>query len=387
MGGSLKLGTYAGIGVYVHWTFVLLLAWVAWAAWRSAQAIDVNTWTVVAFQVGFVLAIFFCVVLHEYGHALTARRFGIRTRDITLLPIGGVARLERMPDDPRQELLVALAGPAVNVVIAAVLWAALLPAGGLFAQPVGESPEDVFAAAFSVGGFVRQLVFINVLLVLFNMIPAFPMDGGRVLRALLAHRFDYARATRIAAKTGQVIAVGFAIVGLFTGAWTLLLIALFVFMGAAAEAQVAEQRGSFSGVPVSEAMVTRFKALAEESTLADASEELLAGSQQDFPVMSDGRIVGVLPRTELLKALAQRGLSTPVREVMRRGCQPVGPETPLERVLQRMQEANCPLVPVVEGDRLVGLVTLENVGELLMIRSALGQRQGQVVAGSGRPAR
>lgn len=376
MGGSLRLGTYAGIGVFVHWTFALLIAYVAWAAWTVGAG-----WGGILAQIVFVLTIFLCVVLHEYGHALTARRYGIRTRDITLLPIGGVARLERMPEEPRQELWVALAGPAVNVVIATLLTLALFPLGGLFGPPVGEQIPGLFVTDLSFTGFLRQLVVINVFLVVFNMIPAFPMDGGRVLRAALAHRFDYARATRMAAAVGQTIAVGFAILALFAGHPVLLLIAVFVFMGAAAESRMVEQRVGFAGVPVAEAMITRFRALTENDTLADASEELLAGSQQDFPVISDGRIVGILPRNDLIRALARHGMSARVSDVMRRGCDPVPEDAPLDRVFARMRETDCPLIPVTRGDQLVGLLTIDNVSELLMLRAALGQRPPR-----GRPA-
>lgn len=358
---SLRLGTFAGIAVYVHWTFLLLIGWILYVSLS-----DGGTALQAAREVVFILSIFGCVVLHEFGHALTARRFGVRTRDIILLPIGGVARLERMPDKPSEEFLVAIAGPLVNVVIAGVLWVALSATGQLSPMP-GEGEVDAYVRNL---GFFERLMHVNILLVMFNLLPAFPMDGGRILRSLLAVKLDYAVATRIAATIGQLMAVLFAAGGLFLNPW-LLLIAVFVFLGAQAEAQAAETRGMFDGLPVREAMVTQFRALGPDDTLADASRELLAGAQQDFPVMEDDRVIGVLPRADLIRAMAGQGPDARVSEVMRPDCRPVNEDVPLNRVFEQMQQSGCPLVPVVREGRLVGLVTLENIGELFMLRSAL----------------
>ena len=226
---SWKIGEFAGIGVYMHATFLLLLGWVAFVHWQEGQ-----TLASVVSGLAFILAIFACVVAHEYGHALTARRYGIRTREITLLPIGGVARLERMPDDPRQELWVALAGPAVNVVIAAVLFGWLLMTGGLV-------PLDQVAVGR--GSFLERLMMVNLFLVGFNMLPAFPLDGGRVLRALLSMRLPSSTATRLAAAIGKIFALIFGMVALLSGNVSLAMIAFFVFLGAGAEGQEATVAG------------------------------------------------------------------------------------------------------------------------------------------------
>src|SRR3990172_7427516 len=323
---SWKLGELAGIGIYMHATFVVLIGWVAASHWLEARSA-----TVVVKGVGFILALFGCVLLHELGHALTAKRYGIKTRDITLLPIGGVARLERMPDDPRQELWVALAGPAVNVVIALALYVWLQVTGSW--APLAE-------LGVTKGSFGGRLMVVNVFLAGFNMLPAFPMDGGRVLRALLAKRMDYVRATEIAASVGQMMAVWFGVIGLFWNPF-LLFIALFVWIGAEHEAHMARFRLAFHGVPVRQAVMTRFRALGENDTLDQAVEQLLAGAQQDFPVTTDDHVAGMLPRSELIAALPQRGRDARVGDVMRRDFGTVEDTEMLERVFQRMQECSC----------------------------------------------
>src|SRR5512135_1592345 len=298
---SWKIGTFAGIAVYMHATFLLLLGWIALSHWMQYQSLLPTL-----LGVGFILALFLCVVLHEYGHALAAREYGIATRDITLLPIGGLARLERMPDKPSQELVVALAGPLVNVVIAGSLFVGLMLAGNW--QPLS-------SLTTTSGNLVERLLVVNVFLVLFNLLPAFPMDGGRVLRSLLAMRLEYARATRIAARIGQGMAALFGFAGLF-GNPMLLLIALFVWIGADQEAAAVEMKSSFSGVRVREAMLTDFRGVSPQDTVGDAVRLLLAGSQQDFPVLEKGEVVGVLTHTRLLETLRDRGANALVGEVM-----------------------------------------------------------------------
>jgi Zn-dependent protease len=353
---SWKLGRIAGIDVYMHATFLILLAWVGLSHYQARHSLaDVSAGLL------FIAALFGIVVLHELGHALTARRFGIKTRDITLLPIGGVARLERMPERPQQELLVALAGPAVNVVLAAVLYAVLVPATALAAL------RDVQLVG---GNFLAKLVWVNVMLAVFNLIPAFPMDGGRVLRALLAMRMEYVRATQIAATIGQGLALVFGFVGLFYNPF-LVFIALFVWMGAAAEASMVQMKSALGGIPLRGVMITEFRTLTRFDSLRTAVEHILAGFQQDFPVVEDGRLVGVLTRTDLMKALAQRGQGALVTDVMQRQFQTAEPSEMAETVFARLHECACHSLPVVHNGQLVGIVTAENVGEFLMIKAAL----------------
>jgi Zn-dependent protease/predicted transcriptional regulator len=359
---SWKIAEFAGIGVYVHATFTLLIGWVVLVHWTQGQSLAASI-----AGVAFILTLFACVVLHEFGHALTAKKFGIATKDITLLPIGGVARLERMPEEPRQELWVALAGPAVNVGIAAVLYLWLLLTGGW--QPVNE-------LSITSGPFVERLLVVNVFLVLFNMLPAFPMDGGRVLRALLATRMEYTRATQIAATLGQGMAFLFGFLGFFSNPF-LLFIALFVWMGAEQEASMVQMRSALGGIPVTHAMQTHFRTLGPRDPLERAVELILSGSQQDLPVLEDGRVVGILTRADLLAALAQKPAAI-VGETMQRDFQTVDPGDMLETAFRRLQGCQCHTLAVVRRGELVGLVTADNVGEFIMIQGALQKSKRDV---------
>jgi len=353
---SLKLGKLLGIDVYLHFTFLLLLVFLGFYYWRATQNVEAALR-----GVAFVVALFGCVVLHELGHALMARRYGIQTRDITLLPIGGIARLERMPEKPMQELWVALAGPAVNVVIAAVLLVGLAVTGGF--TPV----EEISATG---GSFWQRLIVLNLILVAFNLLPAFPMDGGRVLRALLALRLGRRRATAIAANVGQVMAILFGIFGFFYNPF-LIFIGIFVYLGAQAEAGMVEMQSALAGLRVRDAMMTRFRTLAAQDTLAKAVDELLAGSQQDFPVMENEQPVGILRRNDLVKALSEGRQNAVVTEGMCRDCETVDEAAPLKSAVESMRARQCATMPVVAGGRMVGLLTLENVSEMIMVNAAM----------------
>jgi Zn-dependent protease len=357
---SLKLGKLLGIDVYFHFTFLLLLVFLGFVYWRSTQNVEAALR-----GVAFIVALFGCVVLHELGHALMARRYGIRTRDITLLPIGGIARLERMPEKPMQEFWVALAGPAVNVIIVAVLLVGLAAADGF--TPVKE-------ISVTGGSFWQRLMVLNLVLVAFNLLPAFPMDGGRVLRALLAMRLGRRRATAIAANVGQGMAILFGIVGFFYNPF-LIFIGIFVYLGAQAEASMVEMQSALAGLRVRDAMMTRFRTLAAQDTLAKAVEELLAGSQQDFPVLENAQPIGILRRNDLVKALAEGRRDAAVTESMSHDCETVDEATSLKSAVESMRERQCATVPVVAGGRVVGLLTLEHISEIIMVNAAM-EHQG-----------
>jgi Zn-dependent protease len=342
MGWSLKIGRLAGIDIFVHFTFLILLGWIAVGSFAA-------TGDAVAGLSALLLtaAVFAIVVLHELGHALAARYYGIPTRDITLLPIGGVARLERMPDKPVQELVVALAGPAVNVALAGIFFALMVVQG--FAAP---------ELSLSItGDLIDQLFLINVGLAAFNMLPAFPMDGGRVLRALLAMPLGRNRATQIAAAVGRVMAGVFVVGGLMSGNLMLVLVALFVWVGAGEEAAATRSRAGLAGLPASAVMVRDFAALDPDDTLDSIARLVLSGFQRDFPVVAGRRLVGVLTRSDLRHGLEDLPPSTRVMQLMRRDFPTVGPDEPAERWISHL--SNYSAIPVVDDGQLVGLLTPE----------------------------
>jgi stage IV sporulation protein FB len=348
---AFQIGTMLGIPIRIHATFLLILIWFGMAAAAANRNVPSG--------IALVLAFFGCVLLHELGHAAMARQFGVRTREIVLYPIGGVARLESIPGG-WAELAIALAGPAVNVVLAAGCAAALIA----FKAPL--QLQETMQGHHT--GLVQQLLGANILLVLFNMIPAFPMDGGRVLRALLAVGLGQQRATRIAAFIGQTIAGVFVIGGLFQANFLLAFIGVFVFLGASQEVAFQTRREAIAGHVAHEAMITKFETLAPQDTLGRAAELLLATHQHDFPVIDAwNRIAGVLPRARLLEGLAASGRDTNVLEVMLRDTVQVAPATDLEFVLQHLQrDPSTPLL-VVEDGALRGMVTLENLAEFIVV--------------------
>jgi stage IV sporulation protein FB len=356
MSWSFPIARFLGSEVRIHVTFLILLLWIAVARYLEGGA--------GAAVEGVILnvAIFACVLAHEFGHALAARRYGIATPDITLLPIGGVARLERMPERPREEIVVALAGPAVNVVIAAVL------IGVLGANPEMRTLEALESPGASLPA---QLAAINLFLVLFNLIPAFPMDGGRVLRALLAMRRGQVEATNIAARVGQALAFGLGFLGLL-GNPMLLFIAIFVYIAASAEAQATSLIDVSRRLGVRDAMITRFETLGPQATVGDAVECLLRTTQHEFPIVDGaGRLRGVLTRDAMVAALSRTGAATPVLDVMQPDVPVVPLQGRLEAALKHLQDGGKPVVAVSDGSgRLAGYVTSENVGELMMVRKA-----------------
>lgn len=352
---SMKIARLAGIDVRVHVTFLLLLAWVAYVEYMARRTIDAALIGVL-----FILAVFATVVFHELGHSLVAKKYGVATREIILLPIGGVSRLERMPEDPRRELWIAAAGPIVSLGIAGVLFLAYQ---GFLANP---DPSDAWVVA---GRFVYRLMWVNVALAAFNLLPAIPMDGGRVLRSLLATRMPYPKATQYAARLGQGFAIVFGLVGLFFSP-ILIFIALFVWLGAAQEGAEAQIRSGLEGIPARAAMVIDYRTLSPADPLSRATELILAGAQEDFPVLEDGRLVGVLTRRSLLRALSEGGADQPVVSAMDRDFETADPSEMLSDVLPRLRARENQTVPVVRDGQLVGLITPENVSDFLSIQAA-----------------
>jgi Zn-dependent protease/CBS domain-containing protein len=355
---SFKVATIAGTEVRIHATFLVLVFFVGWSGAMSGGLEPALN------AMAFLLAMFFCVLLHEFGHVLAAKHYGIPTPDITLLPIGGVARLQRMPRDPFEELVVAVCGPLVNIVIAGAIWLFLgaLPASGLEMDIVN-------------GGLLPKIMVWNLWMVIFNMIPAFPMDGGRVLRAILAMMTGYGNATRMAASIGQGIAtLGFIVALIWLHNPILLIIAVFIFMSAGQEAAMVSDQEATSGLRVRDAMLTDFHVLREDSVLREAVDLMLAGTQHDFPVVdAGGGFIGLLTRTGLIGALAAHGAQHSVISVMDQCETRLDPKIDLSSALEVLRGSPSPALPVIEpaSQRLVGLLTPENVSELVLVRAAM----------------
>ena len=360
-GWSLRLGRLAGIDLYMHATFPLLFLWVGFLYW-----VQTGTLGGVAFGLAFIGVLFLCVVAHEYGHALTARRFGIGTRHITLLPIGGLAMLERMPKDPQQEIIVALMGPAVNIAIALGLALVLTLTGGW-------TPMDPEAPLMIPASFLQSVLLANIFLAVFNMIPAFPMDGGRVLRAALSFRMGRTGATVLAARIGQTLALGFGVLGPF-GNPLLILIAVFIWIGAASEAGATEMETRLRRKPVARAMITDFHILSPDSRLSRAVNLTLAGKQRDFPVLDGPRLVGVATQSAILRGLRDHGLEGRVADIM---SAPVTAESSddLATLLEALQQTpDARLICILHRGALIGVIDMENISEFLRIQAALQDR-------------
>lgn len=359
MGWSLTLGKFGGTAVRLHWSFLLFLLWIAVAFYIQGGP------AAAAGGIVFFALLFLCVVLHEFGHIFAARHFGVKTPDVLLLPIGGVSRLERIPEEPRQELLIALAGPAVSLAIGVALLAVL----GF--PPLAMAPERADAAML-----FTQLGWINLFLAAFNLLPAFPMDGGRVLRALLASRFGYARGTRIAAGAGQIAAILFGLLGLISGNVILIFVALFVYLAAGAEAGMAQMRNATLGMTAADLMITEFESLRADAAVSSAAEALIRTSQTEFPILDGaGRFRGILTREGIIKALGTTGPETPALDAMQADIPAVSPLHNADQAIRLLQQG-IPAIAVIDArDRLAGIITWENMLEHVMIAEARGRNR------------
>lgn len=359
VGWSVSLGKVKGTAVRVHWTFFLFLVWLGSAAYFESGP------DAALGAVSFILLLFLCVTLHEFGHILAARQFGVRTPEILLLPIGGVSKLERIPERPREELLMAAAGPAVTLAIAILL---LLLLGGL---PAAESIFEVSSAR----GVLAQLALANITLFIFNLLPAFPLDGGRILRAILAHFHGHLRGTQLAAAIGKGAAILLGILAFSMGHIILLLIAMFIFVAAGTEAGMEEVRGLMTRVPARDLMITDFRFLPATARVADAAEDLIRTSQTEFPVVdSAGSPIGLIDREGILKALSTTGGEALVTSAMRAGVPVVTEWHRLDDGLELLQAGARAVAVTGSSGRLVGLITLDNLAELLMLRRASAKR-------------
>ncbi len=358
---ALFIGSYSGIKVFIHWTFWIIIGYIFMIHFQMGHG-----WTEALFGALFIMVLFGCVALHEFGHALTAKRYGIPTRDITLYPIGGVATLDRMPEKPAQELAVALAGPAVNLVIAAILYVFLYVNDQLL--PISEIDH--------MGGenFWFNLMAANVILAVFNLIPAFPMDGGRVLRSSLAFRMDKLKATNIATRVGQVLAIVFVFLGFFGNFW-LVFIGLFIFMGASSEALLENAKSALVGHNVRDVMISQYTSLPPEEILEKAVKLLRNTHEQGIVVVENNKVLGISTRKELVDGLSEYGASYPLSKVMREGYPILSPDMPLTVVYQKFMANRLSIAPVLESGQLIGIVDVNSIKELIKVRKVFPKRQ------------
>src|SRR4051794_7409303 len=361
MDGSFKIGRFSGIEVRMHWTFLLLVAFFAFVGYQSSGSLA-GALTPIAV----IVALFICVLLHEFGHSLVAQRLGIVVRSITLLPIGGVSNLESIPEKPSDEVKITLAGPLVNVVLAPIFFGVGLLLG---AQP--RMPTDLFTGIGSVGQFFFYLGYLNVVLALFNLIPAFPLDGGRVLRGALATRLGALRATEIASRVGQLFALAFFILGLLGGNFLLALIGVFIFFGANGEAQMVRQRELTRGLSVSDVMGTkpRTETVTPYHTFGQVLDSVIHGYQEDFPVVDEsGNLVGMITREEIMAAAHSPERYQSVRELMKTDVPTIPPQADLfENALPTLQQSGLRALPVTEEGELVGMLTIEDIGQASLL--------------------
>ena len=385
MGSSLKIVRIGGIDVQVHWSFFLILLY---GAYLFSRGVD-NMLAGAVYGVVVMLVLFVCVLLHEFGHAFTAKYFGVRVPHITLLPIGGVAQLERMPRKPMQEFLIAIAGPAVNFVLALLLLPIILLAVSLSirAGEISTTLPGLMRSMQSVSltGFVLTLAGMNILLGIFNLLPAFPMDGGRILRALLALRLRYVQATRIAVLVGRGMAILFVIRGIFAGDIFLLLIAFFVYVGGRGELEAVEGRYVLDDFSARQAVNKEARVLYTSEPISRAVDFIMTTYQGDFPVYDLGRnLVGVLTRPRLVATLRGRGQKGRIVDVMIPSAQvPVTTaDSSLADVWEEMTRAGSRVIIVEDEGQFLGLITLDDISELIQVMGAAKERED---LGSGGP--
>ncbi|HUU36727.1 MAG TPA: site-2 protease family protein [Candidatus Desulfaltia sp.] len=363
MSWSIKLIRVKGIDIKLHLTFVLILIW---AAYRWGVSIGAGPKGAL-FGVVVILLLFVCVTLHELAHSLTAMHFGVKVRGITLLPIGGISQMEEMPKKPKEELLMSVAGPLTNFVIAAVLilvsvlfrWEA-----GLSAQHLNEVLGSVRWAALP-----SYLAIANIMLGVFNLLPAYPMDGGRVLRSILAMRLDYAKATAWAVNIGQGMAWLLGLWGVLAGAWTLVIIAIFIYLGASQEGQLVEAKGVLGKLNVRQAMTGKFQTVTPDAPLSRVVDLILHSFQTDFPVVEGGRLAGFISEFDLVGALKTYGPEVAVKQVMKTDVPTVDPDETLFEARQRMGLARLRSMPVLKEGRLEGMLTADDISEAFLFTS------------------
>lgn len=359
MKGSFKLGSIAGIGIFIHWSFTLLIAYIVYSNYRAGHNAEQIMWAVI-----FILSIFVTVFLHELGHALAAKKYNIKTKDITILPIGGLARLERIPEKPKEELIVAIAGPAVNIALALIT--------GLFITlPEIKELTIQLSGGVNQSNFFLNFFIVNIWLALFNLIPAFPMDGGRVLRAILSMKVERHIATKIAARIGQLLAVGFIFLGFYSNPF-LIFIGLFIILGAQGEVEMTKVGFMLRGIFVKDIVMKQYETIDENDIVENAVKQLLNGQCKNFLVTSQNNPVGSLSRDEIIEALSNKGNRATIHAVMNKSPLRLSVQEPIEAAYQKMLGNKNGLAIVYDNQQFVGVLDLDNILEFIMIKNAYG---------------
>lgn len=366
MNNSIKLFNVRGIDIKMHITFPLILIWaaVSFGLIRNAGVEGA------IYGVLVTVLVFAIVILHELGHSIAALYYNIPVKQIVLLPIGGVAQLEEIPEDPKKELVIAAAGPLVNALLALVLFA-LAPLLGQNLGSTGllELPSTLGVLSFS--SIFSYIFATNLFIGIFNLIPAYPMDGGRILRALIATRLSYVSATRVAVGIGQVLSWGFGLWGFLSGNFFLIILAFFIYSGAGQEGRMIQVKDVLGDLRVEQAYSRGVRSINLNEPLQTALHATLNSFQSSFPICDEGNLVGMLPYSVLVKSLEKQDLLTPIRDVMQRGIQPVSPDQKLIDVQKRMSLERIDSIPVVNENGFVGMITSQDLNEAYRLNLAL----------------
>lgn len=359
MKSSWHIGSVSGIKITVHWTFLLLIVWIIYKGISSGSSTTEILWSTL-----FIAALFGCIILHELGHSLTAMKYNIKTRRITLLPIGGVASLESMPDESQKEFMIAIAGPIVNIVIALLLYL-VVPLHEYANMEAAELEQAL--STINAGNFLFYMLFANLMLAVFNMIPAFPMDGGRVLRALIAMKFDRVRATQIATRLGQLVAFFLLFLGLVYNP-ILILIAIFVYFGAHGENVMVQQLVLLKNYAVKDAMMTDITTFNPDDPLDKVVDVIISGTQRDFVVTKGEMLAGVLLQSDLIAQNKSDLAQKKVGDVMRKDIKILHAQQKLTEIYRQIRSSDKKFFPVIEDDELVGAIDMTNINEFMIFR-------------------
>ena len=371
MKGAFRIIKIKGISLYIHWTFLLLFGWIALVNARTGNNVEQLSWSLF-----FICAVFACVALHEFGHAFVASLFGIKAKNIVLLPIGGVASIEKFPDNPAQELAISIAGPLVNILIAAVLI--------IFIQPYKPFWEGQPNASITHGhDLMYNLHLVNIGLAAFNLIPAFPMDGGRILRALLGFRMNYVRATSIAATVGKIIAGFFIAFGILFYNIILPVIGIFIIISASTEEYYLRLKSLVKGVKLKDILMYDYDSLQSDLTVGQAMEFMTTNHSKYFILMNGAVPLGSINRIEIIKAIADKNYEQRIGNLVRENLQYLNGDDEVELVLEKLASHPDVIYPVMVNSKFAGVVNFNHVVEYLLLHGTYTADYGRIKSLAG----